>query len=434
MARLRSRWPGLACPLAPSGQMQAIEARISRPGRPAAVSLGPGAQRLGNMSWRTGWKIRVWKTPGNWPPPWSIWTRPRPALNSPASFSPEQLPAVIAWLSTTNNVYSLMNEISQGADRISEIVKALKTYSYLDQAPVQEVDVHEGLDSTLVILRSKLGGNQLCARSMPAPAPHHGLRQRTQPGVDQHLDNAADAMNGQGEIILRTRQESARLGGGGNPGQRPRYPRRASGQAIRPLFHDKAAGQGHRAGPEHQLQHRGSQAPRRYQGFFRPGRTVFQVWLPVNFDKVQGSPPTLTGPAQRMTSCATFSRPPRPSRSWASPTAPTGPLTVCPPTCRIRATVSSRSTRGCWKRAIRPSWAKRSTRFWPLCPCRWTWCRSSPGGSRPRLSMRPSPSAPRWCGCKWASSTPRPQTRRAAGLDVVMDQCMFVTHKRLFSS
>ena len=45
-----------------------------------------------------------------------------------------------------------LEEIGEGAGRISELVKALKSYSYLDQAPVQMVNVHEGLDSTLVIL------------------------------------------------------------------------------------------------------------------------------------------------------------------------------------------------------------------------------------------------------------------------------------------
>ena len=52
--------------------------------------------------------------------------------------------------------YTLLHEISQGSARISEIVGALKSYSYLGQAPAQTVDLREGLDNTLVILRSKL--------------------------------------------------------------------------------------------------------------------------------------------------------------------------------------------------------------------------------------------------------------------------------------
>ncbi len=79
------------------------------------------------------------------------------ALNTlVASFAPAQFRAVIDWLSATYTIYSLLEEIGQGAGRISEIVKALKGYTYLDQAPIQMVDIHDGLDSTLVILRSKL--------------------------------------------------------------------------------------------------------------------------------------------------------------------------------------------------------------------------------------------------------------------------------------
>src|SRR5262249_19448203 len=73
-------------------------------------------------------------------------------------FGVEQLPAVVAWLGQTYTVYSLLEELSQGMGRIVDLVQALKTYTYLDRAPVQAVDVHEGLDSTLVMLRSKLKG------------------------------------------------------------------------------------------------------------------------------------------------------------------------------------------------------------------------------------------------------------------------------------
>ncbi len=116
-----------------------------------------------------------------------------------ADFSTERLPGIIAWLSATSNVYSLMDEVSQGADRISEIIKALKTYSYLDEAPVQEVNVHEGLDSTLVILRSKLR-DDITVRKEYAP----DLCRISAYGSELNqvwtniLDNAADAMNGQG--------------------------------------------------------------------------------------------------------------------------------------------------------------------------------------------------------------------------------------------
>ena len=66
------------------------------------------------------------------------------------------LPVVFQHLSATYSTYGLLAEIGQGSGRISDIVKALKTYSYLDQAPIQAVDIHDGLEDTLLILRNKL--------------------------------------------------------------------------------------------------------------------------------------------------------------------------------------------------------------------------------------------------------------------------------------
>src|SRR3712207_5139347 len=60
-------------------------------------------------------------------------------------FSSTQLPIVIGWLGATSSVYGLLEEVGQSAEATSEIVKAVKTYSYLDQAPIQNVAVIEGL-------------------------------------------------------------------------------------------------------------------------------------------------------------------------------------------------------------------------------------------------------------------------------------------------
>ena len=67
-----------------------------------------------------------------------------------------ELAAALNWTAAAYNVASLANTVSQGAARLSEIVGALKGYSYLGQAPIQEVDLTEGLENTLVIMRSKL--------------------------------------------------------------------------------------------------------------------------------------------------------------------------------------------------------------------------------------------------------------------------------------
>src|ERR671910_2176184 len=65
-------------------------------------------------------------------------------------FSPIQLPVVLRWLAANSSVYDLLEEVGKSAEAMSEIVKAVKTYSYLDRAPIQEVDVRESLENTLV--------------------------------------------------------------------------------------------------------------------------------------------------------------------------------------------------------------------------------------------------------------------------------------------
>ena len=63
---------------------------------------------------------------------------------------------VLSWLEARFSSVVLLDEIQQSMGRISELVKAIKTYSYMDQAPIQEIDVHDGLESTLTILGHKL--------------------------------------------------------------------------------------------------------------------------------------------------------------------------------------------------------------------------------------------------------------------------------------
>ena len=120
----------------------------------------------------------------------------------------DALTAALAWVGAAFPVYSLAVEIGQGSGRISEIVSAMKSYSYLGQAPVQEVDLREGLDSTLVILRSKLKEGVTVHReyseSLPrVPAWGSELNQVW----TNLIDNAVDAMNASGALTIRTREE-----------------------------------------------------------------------------------------------------------------------------------------------------------------------------------------------------------------------------------
>jgi signal transduction histidine kinase len=125
-----------------------------------------------------------------------------------AVLEPELLATGLRWATAAHGVHRLAYEIGQGTGRISEIVKAMKSYSYLGQAPVQAVDVHEGLDSTLVILRNKLKQGIDVHReygdSLPAVAAYGSELNQVWTNL---IDNAADAMGGRGTITIRTRRD-----------------------------------------------------------------------------------------------------------------------------------------------------------------------------------------------------------------------------------
>jgi PAS domain S-box-containing protein len=123
-------------------------------------------------------------------------------------FTPNQFLAVIEWLSCTHMIHSLISEISIGTGRIVEIVKALKTYTFMDKAPIQSVDVHEGLDNTLIILKNKLktgiSVHREYAKDLPAIHAYGSELNQVWTNI---IDNAVDAMAGQGTLTLRTRRE-----------------------------------------------------------------------------------------------------------------------------------------------------------------------------------------------------------------------------------
>jgi signal transduction histidine kinase len=122
-----------------------------------------------------------------------------------AQFSPAQFAVVIRWLCVGTTIYALLDEVYKSAERISEIVKAVKSYSYLDQAPVQEIDIHEGLENTLVILRNKLNPGITIQRDYARDLPRiEAYASELNQVWTNILDNAIDAMQRKGEIRLKT--------------------------------------------------------------------------------------------------------------------------------------------------------------------------------------------------------------------------------------
>lgn len=197
-----------------------------------------------------------------------------------ATFGAAQLPAVVAWLSATFSLFTLAQEIGDATKQISEIVRALKSYTYMDQAPVQQVDVHEGLEGTLTILRHRLKDDVEVVRDYGADVPlieAHGS-ELNQVWTNL-IENAVDAMSGRGRLTLETRRDDdwvvvAVIDSG------PGIPEKVQAKVFDPFFTTKQPGQGSGMGLNisHNIVQKHSG---RLSVDSRPGETRFEVRLPI---------------------------------------------------------------------------------------------------------------------------------------------------------
>ena len=191
----------------------------------------------------------------------------------------------LRWLAYTLETESLMEEIEDAAGRISTLVGAVKQYSYMDTASVQEVDVHVGLDSTVVMLGHKLQGVEVVRdydHSLPEVPAHAAELNQVWTNL---IDNAADAMGGRGRLVLRTRAEGDHLvvevadDGSG-------IPEAVQSRVFEAFFTTKAAGEGSGLGLDNALRI----VERRHHGRLSfttgHGGTTFEVRLPLTQDLV----------------------------------------------------------------------------------------------------------------------------------------------------
>ncbi len=185
----------------------------------------------------------------------------------------------------------LVDEIGIGAGRISELVRALKSYSYLDQAPLQSVDIHQGLNDTLVILRSKLKHGVAVRREYASDLPHiQAYGSELNQVWTNLIDNAIDALLAEDNptadpvITLRTYQHGewvvVEVEDNG-----PGVPAEALPRLFDPFFTTKPPGKGSGLGLNisHNIivqKHKG-----KIDIDSQPGRTRFTVRLPIHPDK-----------------------------------------------------------------------------------------------------------------------------------------------------
>jgi signal transduction histidine kinase len=199
-------------------------------------------------------------------------------------FTADQLPAIVASLSSTYSTHALLEEVGQGAGRVSEIVKALKSYSYLDQAPIQRVDIHEGLNDTMVMLRSKLKEGITVRREYDADLPSiQAFGTELNQVWTNIIDNAVSAMNGTGDLVVRTyKNEPWAVVEISDTG--PGIPEEIQASVFDPFFTTKPPGEGTGLGLNisHNIvvqKHKG-----RIEVRSKPGETCFAVRLPLELD------------------------------------------------------------------------------------------------------------------------------------------------------
>jgi signal transduction histidine kinase len=195
--------------------------------------------------------------------------------------SADGLESAIRWLGYTVETELLMTEIADSVTRISVLVGAARQYSQLDRAPYQVIDVHDLLDSTLVMLEGKIGSGigviKDYDRSLPRiPAYPAELNQVW----TNLIDNAVSAMAGTGTLTIRTAMDRDRLlveFSDTGPG----IPEDIRSRIFEPFFTTKPVGQGTGLG----LDISWRIVVGRHHGDLKvqsaPGDTRFRVWLPL---------------------------------------------------------------------------------------------------------------------------------------------------------
>jgi signal transduction histidine kinase len=196
------------------------------------------------------------------------------------ALDPDSARAALVRISASVEIADLLNQIESSTSRISELVGAIKEYTYMDQSPVQNVDIVKTLETTLTILNHKLKHGVTVTRDyQKIPLLVNSFGSELNQVWTNLIDNAIDAMSGQGELRVRTYREDdcvvVEIRDNG-----PGISSEVEPHIFEPFFTTKGVGEGTGLGLDTVQRivkkHRGN-----IQVTSKPGDTRFQVWLPL---------------------------------------------------------------------------------------------------------------------------------------------------------
>jgi signal transduction histidine kinase len=197
-----------------------------------------------------------------------------------ATLQPATLPVALATVASSLRVERLAETVVASTVRIFDLISAIKDYSYMDQAPIQEIDIAASLEATLTMFASRMGGIRVETTFDPELPAVRGYGSELNQVWTALVENALDAMDGYGTlgIVTHRRGQMALIeiwdrGPGVDAALKSRI--------FEPFFTTKAPGRGLGLGLD-----TAQRIVSRHTGFLtvesKPGETCFQVRLPLD--------------------------------------------------------------------------------------------------------------------------------------------------------
>jgi signal transduction histidine kinase len=190
--------------------------------------------------------------------------------------------AAIAWIAASLTARELASEISESTDRMGKLVKAIKAYAFMDRGELVETDIHEGLETTLVVLGHKLKHTSIeIERDYDRSLPKLTLRGSELNQVWTNLlANAIEALGESGRIRITTVRDGvcARVDIADDG---PGIPAEIQDRVFDPFFTTKDVGEGTGLGLDTARRIVTERLNGSLEFESEPGRTVFHVWLPL---------------------------------------------------------------------------------------------------------------------------------------------------------